>query len=157
MNAWTDRPQVAAALLNPALIATLESVAAHEYDRAGTQAMSWPLAFLVAPLVLHRPTRQALPRDTRTHLATWVSRNSLLRAGFPARARSLTPVVREGLRFGLRHGVLSAESGFIRGSLRPDTAEGQLGELLRAAGLVGRWLAKTNQPSTAFALLGIAP
>jgi len=157
MSAWTDRPQVAATLLNPALIATLESVAAHEYERTARQAMSWPLAFLVVPLVLHRPTRQALPRDTRTHLVTWVSRNPLLRAGFPARAKSLAPIVREGLRFGLRHGVLSAENGLIRGSLRPDTSQGQLAELLRTAGLVGRWLAKTTEPSTAFALLGIGP
>ena len=157
MSSWANRAQVAATLLNPALIATIESTAAYEYERTADQAMRWPVAFLVVPLVLHRPTREALPRDTRTHLSTWVLRNPVLRAGFPERVRSLVPVVHEGLRFGLRHGVLSADDGYLRGVLNPSMAQGHLGDLLRSGGLIGRWLAKTNQPSTAFALLGITP
>jgi hypothetical protein len=157
MTAWTDRPHLAATMLNPALVAVMESVAAREYERTSHRAMAWPVAFLVAPLVLHRPTREALPRDTRTYLSTWVSRHSLLRAGFPERAKSLAPVVREGLRFGLHSQVLSIENSTLRGVLSPDAIDGELGALLRKAGLVGRWLAKTNEPSTAFSLLGVAP
>jgi hypothetical protein len=37
------------------------------------------------------------------------------------------------------------------------SADEELERLLKSAGLVGRWLAKTEQPSTAFALLGVAP
>ena len=64
--------------------------------------MPWPVAFIVAPLVLHAPSREALPSSTRTYLSTWVSRNALIRAGFPKRATELAPFVREGLRFGVR-------------------------------------------------------
>jgi hypothetical protein len=157
MTSWPERPRIQATMLNPALIAAIEAAAARDYERAGEHAMSWPLAFLVAPLVLHRPTRQALPRDTRTHLSTWVARNPLLRAGFPPRARTLAPLVREGIRFGIRERVLSVEAGTLHGSISTASADEELERLLKSAGLVGRWLAKTEQPSTAFALLGVAP
>jgi hypothetical protein len=118
--------------------------------------MSWPLACLVAPIELHRTTRQALPRTTATHLAAWVSRNATLHAGFPARARSLTPTVQEGLRFGLRHQVLTIEAGGLVGSAGK-AKDPELRQLLRSSQLVGRWLAKADQPTTAFAILGVEP
>ncbi|MCC6639648.1 MAG: hypothetical protein IT386_00635 [Deltaproteobacteria bacterium] len=156
MTEWARRPRIAATLLNPALLAAVQSVAAREYERAAGRPMPWPVAFIVAPLVLHSPSREALPSSTRTHLSTWVSRNALIRAGFPKRATELAPFVREGLRFGFRHQVLDLHEGGLRGTLRPG-GDAHLSELLTSAGLVGRWLAKTNQPSTAFALFGVAP
>jgi hypothetical protein len=118
--------------------------------------MIWPLTFIVAPLVLHRSTRHALPRSTTTHLASWVSRNAVLQAGFAARARALAPAVREGTRFGLRHGVLTVSAGGLDGTVGSGR-DPELQQLLRSAQLVGRWLAKTDQPATAFAILGVEP
>jgi hypothetical protein len=156
MSAWLERPRIPATMLNPALIAAVESVAASEYARSAGRPMTWPVAFLVAPLVLHRSTREALPRSTTTHLTNWVTREPLLRAGFPLRASALVPSVREGLRFGVRHQVLSLENGELHGTLRPPTTTTtERDALLKSAGLVGRWLAKIENPSTAFALLGV--
>jgi hypothetical protein len=156
MTTWTERPRVEATLLNPALLAVLLAAAAKDYatEDAG---MPWPLAFLVPPLVLHRPTRDALPRTTRTHLSTWIRREPLLRAGFPARAVAMVPLTREGLRLGLRAGVLVRDGATLTGHLDTDAPAGELKQLIRRAALVGRWLAKTDQPSTVFALLGVAP
>jgi hypothetical protein len=156
LNRWADRSRIESTLLNPALLAVIMAEAAREYE-LHARPMSWPLAFLVPPLVLHRPTRDALPRDTRTHLATWISRRPVLRAGFPDRAAAMAPLVREAVRFGLRHGLLSASAGHIRAvaTLRP--AAGELHTLIASAGLVGRWLAKSDQPSTVFALFGVRP
>ncbi|MFY1595941.1 three component ABC system middle component [Micromonospora sp. WMMD737] len=156
MTAWQDRPQVAAAYLNPAMVATVLAAAAAGYRTERQRTMIWPLAFVVAPLVLHRSTRQALPRSTTTHLASWVSRNALLHTGFAARARALTPTVREGLRFGLRHGVLTVEAGGLSGAVGK-SRDPELRQLLRSAQLVGRWLAKADEPGTAFAILGVEP
>jgi hypothetical protein len=156
MSAWTERPRVEATLLNPALIAVLLAAAARDYDSPSAR-MPWPLAFLVPPLVLHRPTRDALPRDTRTHLSTWIRRQPLLRAGFPARAAAMVPLTREGLRFGLRAGVLARDGASLIGHLDAEAPAGELRQLVQRAGLVGRWMAKTDQPSTVFALLGVAP
>lgn len=156
MRRWESRSHVEATLLNPALIAVIVSQAAKSFeDQAGP--MTWPLAFLVPPMVLHRPTREALPRDTRTHLSTWVMREPILRAGLPARASSMTPLIREGIRFGLRHRILSISSGRLVGVELESPPPGDLRSLLRTAGLLGRWFAKTDQPSTIFALFGVRP
>ena len=120
--------------------------------------MPWPLSFVVAPLALHRGTREALPSSLATHLGAWVSRNPVLRAGMPLRARALVEPVREGLRFGLRHGLLTVEDG---GALRqglprhrpPDV--GDLREVLRKATFAGRWVSRMEETGTVFALLGI--
>ncbi len=158
MSTWAERPRVEATMLNPALLAVLLSSAAHGYEKAKDtkERMPWPFAFLILPLVLHRPTRTDLPKNTRTHLSTWIRRHPLLRAGFPARAAAMVPLTREGISFGMRAGVLHIDGATIRGDESKQTA-GELGQLIRAAALVGRWLATTDQPSTAFALLGVAP
>jgi hypothetical protein len=156
MTAWSDRPRVEATLLNPALVAVLLANAARDYDADGA-GIPWPLAFIVTPLVLHRPTRDALPRDTRTHFSTWIRRYPLLRAGFPRRAAAMVDTTREGVRFGLRAGILAREGSALTAHLDAEAPPGELQQLVRRAALVGRWLAKTDQPSTVFALLGVAP
>src|SRR4051794_39322715 len=115
MTPWQDRSPVMAAMLNPALLAVVTAIAAEEYERADGDAMPWPLAFLVAPLVLHRDTREALPRSTRSHLSTWIADHPSLRAGVPPRARSLAGPVREGVRFGVTNGALEiVDDGRLR-------------------------------------------
>jgi len=160
MTAWTERPPIVAAMLNPALIAAIVATAAEGHQRASDQALPWPLSFIVTPLVLHRSTRQALPATTSTHLATWTSRNPVLRAGFPPRAQGLVEPVREGIRFGLAHGALTVEAGGLRGKTRRpkgfQTPE-ELTEILRGANFVGRWFAKVDSATTVFAVLGVAP
>lgn len=156
------RPSIPAVMLNPALFAALAAAAAEEYQRRSGHYMPWYMSFLVAPLVLHRSTREVLPRDTRTHMANWVNSHAVIIAGFPARARELVGPVQEGIRFGLRHEVFEIDQdGGLRGALsesaRPERASGDLSALIRAAGLVGRWLTKLDQPATAFALLGVTP
>lgn len=150
-------------MLNPALLATVTAAAAIEYQRADGEPMAWPLAFLVAPLVVHRGTREALPRDTRTHLGNWVNQNPVIHAGIAPRAQSLADPVREGLRFGLAHSVLSVDAqGRLTGALADGPKAGpkrntEVDQMIAKAGLVGKWLAKIDQPATAFAVLGVAP
>jgi hypothetical protein len=71
-------------MLNPALLAAVTAAASEEYARSSGVAMPWPYAFLTAPLVLHRDTREALPRDTRTYIATWITQNPVLRLASPS-------------------------------------------------------------------------
>ncbi|MEU7590769.1 three component ABC system middle component [Micromonospora sp. NPDC049230] len=160
MTAWNDRPPITAAMLNPALVAAILATAADGYRKESDRAMPWPMAFIIVPLVLHRGTRQALPTSVRTHLATWTSRNPVLRAGFPPRAQGLVEPVKEGVRFGLTHGALTLEGNALRGRTRrpkgfqmPD----ELADILRRASFVGRWLAKIDNTATVFAVLGVTP
>jgi hypothetical protein len=157
MAEWSARSSVPAAFLNPALLAALIAAAAAGHDRETQGPLPWPLSFVIAPLVLHRQTREALPSSVATHLGTWVSRNPVLRAGLPLRARSLVEPVREGLRFGLRHGLLTVEAGgAVRQAtrLRPLDA-GDLRQVLNKATFAGRWVGRAEEPATVFALFGM--
>ncbi|MEU2168050.1 three component ABC system middle component [Micromonospora chersina] len=160
MTAWADRPPIVAAMLNPALIAAILASTADGYRKESGQTLPWPLSFIVVPLVLHRGTRQALPSSTRTHLATWTSKHPLLRAGFPPRAQGLVQPVKEGLRFGLAHGVLSLEGDGLQGKIRRPRGfqmPEELADILRRASFVGRWLAKIDNTATVFAVFGVTP
>ncbi len=156
MTAWEDRSPVRAAYLNPAFVAMIIAGASRGYADARRQLMAWPLAFVVVPLVLHRPTREQLPRTQATHLPRWIADNPVLRAGFPARATALVPAVREGLRFGLRHQVLTIESDAVGGSLVPNL-DGEANTIVNKASFAGRWLARTGDAATVFGLLGVEP
>ena len=119
--------------------------------------MPFELSYLAAPLVLHRDTRAALPVRVDSHLAKWVIANEVLAAGFGPRAHALVEPVREGLRFGLRIGAIELEGGRIAGSLRsraPATI-GDVGDIVKRAGFVGRWFTQIDSTATAFALLGV--
>jgi hypothetical protein len=153
---WDALPPVSLSMLNPALLALVIAAAAGGHRRETGMGLPWALSFIVAPLVLHRGTREALPNQIRTHLPTWVSREPVIRAGFPGRAASLVAPVRGGLRLGLRSGVLILSGDRIETVLRSVRAsEPQLENLLAKATFSGRWLSKLDQSSTAFALFGV--
>ena len=158
MTTWRERSPAQAAMLNPALMASVTAAAASEYERADGGPMPWPLAYLVAPMVLHSGTRAVLPGSTRTHLASWLSSHPVIHAGFARRAQGLADLVREGVRFGLANSVLVVNDlGGVSGTVNTRPARGtETGELIRKAGFVGKWLTKVDQPATAFVLLGVA-
>lgn len=161
MTPWRERPSVVAAMLNPALVAALLATAAEGHKRESDMGIPWVLSFVVAPMVLHRGTRNALPTTTRTHLATWISRNPVHRAGLPQRAQGLVEPVRAGMRLGVAHGVLRVEGDRLtalpRRRPRGFQTPPELDEILRKSNLMGRWLSKTDSPATVLALVGVAP
>jgi hypothetical protein len=150
-------------MLNPALLAAIAASAAIRFHDAGKTSMPWPYSFIVAPLVLHRGTRDALPRTTRTHWSTWVADHPVEHAGFARRALSLKESVQEGIRFGLRNGMLRVdEQGGLHASLASGKGhtlarDSEIQRIVARAGFVGKWLTKIDQPATVFVLLGVAP
>lgn len=150
-------------MLNPSLLATITANAALRYRDNSDQAMPWMYAFVIAPLVLHRGTRESLPRTTRTNLTSWVADHPTEHAGVARRAAALREAVQEGLRFGLRAGILAVDqSGGLRGSLASGrghtlSKDSEVQQIIARAGFVGKWLTKIDQPATVFVLLGVAP
>ena len=158
---FVERPREAAALLNPAFIGLLLAHAARQHrDQNGTH-MVWPLAFLVAPLVLHEPTRLQLPRAVSTSLVTWAQREPVLRAGLPPRAQALAPTVREALRFGVRRGALMFDGPALVATREPRSpsadASAELRDCVTRSRLVGRWFATVGDPATIMLALGVRP
>lgn len=150
-------PEVTA-LFNPALGAIILSAAAAGHVEDSESGLPWLASFLVTPLVLHDPTRSVLPQTIRTSMASWLSRNPVIRDGFSRRANALAPVTRGAIRFALRVGMMSLDSSRLTPVGRPRGLSGNRGADVRsyyaAARLTGRWLARTDV-LTAYSLLGV--
>ena len=165
MTAWADRSHEERALLNPGFCANLLWHAASGYAGDGDGALSFEESFLVLPFVLHRETRETLPRSSRTSLAVWLDENPLARGRVTSRARLLVPFTKEALTFGGVHGLIR----FDGGRLQADPAWQQVvSRTIRAssdevkgcanrAAFIGKWFAQAGSAATVLALIGVRP
>ena len=150
----------ARALFNPAFLAALiaRAAAGHRTDHGAPLPLA--LGYLIAPMTLHTPTRQALPR-VNARLANWADEHQLLRAELRWRAPQLTEITPRSLRFGLRHELISlTPEGIDEGpafSRLPAPVGGDAAECWKAAELLGRWLPRAGPPATVLALLSVRP
>lgn len=159
MRPWSQRPLEEVGLLNPAFLAVLVNEAATGHHDEGGTALPFPLAFLAVPVVIHEPTRAALPYTVRTSVDTWLQRQPAARVTIPPLAAELVPWIREAIRFGMRRGALGVEHGGVTlTSLgrRPPRSSTQDLDLCRdRARHVGRWFARAGDPHTTLALWGL--
>jgi Family of unknown function (DUF6521) len=148
----------AAALFNPALGAVILNFAAQGHVDDSGAGLPWLAAFLAVPLALHPPTRDSLPRDIRTSMASWVTAHPVLRDGFNLRTAALAQITREALRFALHARVVALESTRLVPVTRIQrpTSRDELRSCVDAARLFGRWMARTDLV-TAYQLLGVRP
>lgn len=150
----------ARALFNPAFLAALIGRAAVGHRTDHETPLPLALGYLVAPMVLHTPTREAVPR-VNARLAKWADEHQLLRAELRQRAPQLTEITRRGLRFGMRHELLALTPGGIDAvaalTRLPAPGGGEAAECWKGAELLGRWLPRAGPPATVLALLGVRP
>ncbi|WP_104178396.1 three component ABC system middle component [Cryobacterium sp. Y50] len=159
LRSWDERPVLSASILNPALIAASISWASKRYASKADHAMPLEYVFLVVPICLHQATRQALPTTTRTHMPTWINEHQELLVGFPVRATKFAPHVREGLRLALSSGMvaLTDDGALLSRTPAKVLPEGEMKDILTAAGVFGAWAAKTGSPTTVYTLFGVTP
>ncbi len=160
MRAWDQRSVEQAALFNPAFLAVVLAAASRGAHEGG--GLPWSLAFLVVPLVLHRPSREALPGRTTTSLPVWLERNPQARVGFSQRAGDLAPLTREAARLGLAAGSLRLTGdrlhpGIVRRRTKAVRASAERDDCLSRAEFAGRWLAGNGDVVTVFGLFGVRP
>ncbi len=160
-RAWDSRPIEVATLLNPAFCAFVLLAATREHHSESRKGMPLPIAFLILPVVLHRATREALPRSTRTRMVPWLSENQVTRLDLARRMGSLVPYTREAVIFAIQNGVLGLtdEARLVPNAtrLRAYQAErtGEVSQILRAAKLLGRWTAREGDTVTVLATWGV--
>lgn len=169
MTPWPERQEELANLLNPAFCGFLLREAVGSYGVEANRGFQISLCFLVLPLVLHGPTRGALPRAVTTTLLAWLQAHPEVRVEFAPRVRSLAPFTRESLRFlFLRELVAVDGDGDLRlgaGSLtsarglqtRTTTETEEVADCVARARFLGRWLALAPDDATVFNFLGIQP
>lgn len=165
MIPWSSRPTEERTLLNPSFCTSLIWYAATGYTSNGSTRLRFDLAFLVLPFVLHRETRETLPRQTTTSLAVWLQDNPLVPSRVADRARTLLPFTKEALTYGGVHGLLDFVDGTVGANtswkkkvaveFRSATDEVRL--CASKAEFVGKWFAKAGNPDTVMALIGVRP
>jgi hypothetical protein len=161
MRTWRERPTEVANLFNPAFSARLLGHAARGFAGVRNAGLPWLFAFLVVPLVLHKPTRDVAPKTKAAKFQTWAEKNPAILIGFADRARNMVPHVREGIIFGISSGLLewredaSLRSGSALRNNGPQIDSDEVKDCLRKARTMGSVLANAGAEHTAFALLGV--
>ena len=165
MSQWTSRPAEERALLNPSFCSCLLWQASVGYEGVAQAPLPFDISFIVLPTVLHRETRESLPKVVRTSLAAWINDNPLARTHIADRARTLVPFTKEAMMYGGIHGLFKLQRGAIAANpewrnriaadLKDSTDEVQ--SCAKRAEFVGKWLASSGSSSTVMAILGVRP
>jgi hypothetical protein len=161
---WSDRPVEQARLLNPAFLAALIWSCSEGYGSINAQGMPYPLSFITMPIVLHKSTRENLPRSISTSLAAWLGENPQVHVRFAERATSLVPIIKEGMLFGSNGQMLNVSSFRIVAAPRPRSmarflreSSDEVQDCMAKAKFVGRWFASSGDYTTVMNLLGVMP
>ncbi|WP_436356885.1 three component ABC system middle component [Brevundimonas sp. CEF1] len=163
--AWSDKPREEAHLLNPAFVGMLLCRMVADYTRKAGRPMPIALAFLLAPIVLHRRTREALPKSTVTGVLPWLQEHKDVHVTFAGRMRVTRAVTQEALMFAMAHAYLAVDGAALAVGRRRIPASypndpnhtDETRECVDRAAFVGRWLAGAGTDHTIFAAWGVAP
>lgn len=163
--AWSDRPHEEAHLLNPAFVGMLLCRMVTDYGRKVGRPMPIALAFLLAPIVLHRRTREALPKSTVTGVLPWLQEHKDVHVTFAGRMRVTRAVTQEALMFSMAHAYLTVDGAALAvgrrripaSYLKDASHTDETRECVERAAFVGRWLAGGGTDETIFAAWGVAP
>ena len=164
MTPWNERPPEVARLLNPGFCAAILVTAIVSHEEECKHGLPFPLAYMVFPLVLHKPTRDLMPPSKATRLHVWLLQHSEVRVGLAERTRSLLPFTSEAIRFlSDRKAITYANDRVASGPNMP-LASSRIEKLslttkdcFSRSRLVGRWLAASGRPSRVFSILGLTP
>ena len=165
MSTWNARTPEERGLLSPSFCAFLIWKAAVGYRNEGNKNFPFELAFLLIPIVLHRETRESLPRTASTSLGVWLSEYPLSKIVISERSKALVSHVREALLFGGVHHLfefveteIKVEVGQQRTINRVLTSSTEEVKVCaKRAEFIGKWFAKAGTSATVMALIGVKP
>lgn len=163
-STWVERPREEARLLNPAFIGATIWSCASGYASIQDRALPYALAFVAVPVVLHKETRESLPKSINTSLASWLSRNTRAHVGFVDRSRALVPMINEAIIYSTNGSMLTLVDTHLIASDRPRSisrfqreATDEVQDCIKKAEFVGKWFSRAGDYTTVMALWGVAP
>jgi len=165
MKEWSERPTEVAYNFNPAFCGWLLREAADGYCSVTPAGLPFPLVFLILPVILHRPTRESLPRSTVTALHPWLREHPEVRVGLADRASQLAVIAREAVLFLSAHSLITltndaalVPSGkMARGKAPILAASEEIKTCVGKAKMVGAWFAEAGDVVTVFQMWGVRP
>lgn len=164
MKPWAKRTREEAHLLNPPFCCVNIASACAGYRKSSNIPLPFGLVFMVLPIVLHKHTRESLPRNISTSIPAWLQEYADARIGFYERLMALQPHSREAIRYGLSYGWLSiGDTGGIRCVVKDTqidrairSLDGDAQHCVSRSRFLGRWFA-TASSETIMTLWGIRP
>lgn len=163
---WETRTVEERNLLNPSFCSVLLWYAARGYaSQSENDGLPFEVVFLVLAIVLHRETRESLPKSTKTSVPVWLDLNPLAGSHITDRSRALVPFTKEAMNFGGGYGMLKFRHRNLTGAAEwkrkiegvlNDCSE-EVRECAKRAEFIGKWFAKTGNAPTILALFGVRP
>lgn len=156
-KAWKNRPFEIRNLLNPYFCTTLIWESVNGFCEEKKEGISFPLAFLVLPLVLHNDIREKLPERKETNLLSWVEKiNKETFIRIPTYCHNLAPYTRESIILGIQQQLLFInDKGLLQSSNTLSKSE-ELKEYREKAQMLGKLFA-TISPEIIFRTLELTP
>ncbi|MDO8871786.1 MAG: DUF6521 family protein [Methanoregula sp.] len=168
MRSWDRRSIEEANLLNPAFLSVITHQCVRGYvDGTGSNA-PYVLPFLVAPLILHKNTRDNLPSTIATKFPTWISQltGTQAKAGYAQRASSIVPFMKEAMIISISNKIIiPTENNYFLTynpkinipSIVKDPFTHEVIDCFKKSHFCGRWFARAGSIETIMALLGVKP
>ena len=162
-TSWTERNTIVANLFNPAFCGEIIRVTVKEYNKHTNTQFPYAFTFLILPIVLHKVTRDRMPRSVRTYFFVWVEKNDDLFFDFAKRTRGMVKYTKEALLFLLTHNKIEitenaeiiATDERIKKINKEDYQE--YNEILKKAEMLGKWLSSTSDVKSIYSFLRITP
>jgi len=163
MRSWIERSQEEAYLLNPSFCCILITAAVTGYHEIAKRGLPLPLTYMILPIILHRPTRDLLPRSRRTSFPMWIQDNAKVRILFYERLMSLKTFTNEAILFGWERRWLNIDnSASILSNQWENTIRREIQsfdnepkDCILKAMFIGKWFATAGPASTIMALWGV--
>ena len=163
MTLWETRSTEVANLLNPAFCGELMLCCIKTYMKTNKKPFPYPLVFLILPIILHKKTRTSISKTTREQLHVWIQLNQEIKIGLSKRIKDLIPFTKEAMTFLIQMGNLeiNSDAGLIvnKYTIRkiPKDYTKEVDDCLKKSIIVGRWFARSGNPTTIFSMFGVRP
>lgn len=160
---WSERNTIVANLFNPAFCGEIIRIVANNYNKNTSIKFPFAFTFLVLPILLHKETRERMPRTTRSYFFVWVEENDYLFFDFSKRTKSMVKYTKEALIFSLAYKriAISEQGEIITSTDKAKQFEGEdfeeYNEIVKRAEMLGKWLATTSDVKSIYSFFRITP
>lgn len=160
---WKDRNQIVANLLNPAFCGEILRRTAKAYNQNSSSSFPYAYCFLVLPILLHRSTRERMPKTTRSYLFAWVEENDDLFYDFSRRAKNMVPHTKEAILFLLQNELVQMDDkgAILTPQLRMKSLEGEslveYQAIMKKSEMLGKWLSHNPNINSVYSFFRITP
>ena len=160
---WTYRNPIVANLFNPAFCGEAIRRTIKSYNDNSKESFPFALSFLILPLLLHKRTRERMPKSTASYLFAWVENNDDLFYNFSQRAKDMVPFTKESIMFLLqnKHIDVDQSGGLNFVNKRQKRIQGddleEFDMIMKNTNMLGKWLAKNSNVNSIYSFFRIIP